>query len=271
MSIGTDGPLPAPTLRQFGPVNWRGAATLYRREVMRCLKDYRDAILGPVVAAILFMIVFTLAFKPGGTLAGVPAGTFIAPGLILAVTAQRAFETSAISLLFDRLEGVIVDVLMPPLTPLEMVLAYMLGAATTGFVAGAAVTLAFGLFIALPVADLPLAALFGALAALLHAAFGIIAGLWANRWDGYNTALTYCVIPLGLLSGSVFPVGALPPLAQKIIHLNPMFYAVDGFRRGFLGTGETDPRAAALLIAGLTLGLGVLAHRLIARGYKLKP
>lgn len=262
----------APRPREFSRVNWVGFVTLYRRELLRVVKSYPDSILGPTVLCLLYLAIFHFALGGEGVvMGGVPLMEFVAPGLAVYAVCERAFDTTSISILFDKLEGMIADLLMAPLNALERSLAYAGAAASTGLITGAVVLVAEALLIGLPVAD-PAAILFFALAgALLHALAGIIVGLWAARWDHYAAATTFFVLPFGFLSGTFYSIEALPPVGRFLVQLNPVFYVIDGFRYGF--TGRADGSLAigvAVLVAVDAVLLHVVYH-LLRRGYRLKP
>lgn len=261
-----------PRPRRLGPVNWLGLWTLYRRELKRVLQEYRDTVLGPAAAALLFLAVFHLAL---GERAGVPGGVtylqFLVPGLVMIACCERAFETTAVSILFDKMEGMIADTVMAPLSAAERMLGYAASAATAGLVTALATLAGLLLFVDLPVTA-PAAILgFAAAGALLHALAGILVGLWATRWDHYAAALTFLILPLAFLSGSFFPIRELPAAGQLLVSVNPVLYIVDGVRYGFTGTAERSLAMGALLLGGCILALGLLAWRLLARGYKVKP
>lgn len=260
--------------RRFGRVNWIGAWSLYRREVWRVVKDYRDSLLGPAVSSLLLLAVFHLALggiagAPAAALGGVPALQFLGPGLIVFAACHRAFETASASILFDKLEGMIQDTLMAPLTAAERAVGYALSAATCGLLAGAVVAVAVLAFVELPLIR-PLQGLyFVAAGALMHALAGILVGMWAKRWEHFAAALSFAVIPLAYLSGTFYPVAALPEAARALVGLNPVFYVIDGFRGGFTGTTEGSLQAGVAIVVGLNLILLAVVHRMFARG-KLK-
>ncbi|WP_119462667.1 ABC transporter permease [Rhodospirillaceae bacterium SYSU D60014] len=267
--------MPAP--RRFGAVNWLGLWTLYRREVLRVLKDYRDTVLGPAVSSLLFLAVFHLALGAGrgpdgsNLVGGVSFLQFLAPGLIILAISQRAFETVAASLIFDKHEGIIADILMAPLTPAERMAGYAASAATAGLFTGLVVVVLLLFFVDLPVRA-PAAIVFFALAgALLHALLGILVGLWAEKWDHYSASLTFLVIPLVFLSGTFYSVQQLPELGQSLVILNPIFYIIDGFRFGFTGQAESSLAVGAILLLLVDLCLGAVVYRLFATGFRVKP
>lgn len=262
---------PAPTLRRFGRVNWVGTYALYRRELLRVLKFYPESVFGPTAMSLLYLVVFHFALGEGVTMGGLPLIEFVAPGLVIYTLCERAFDTTSISILFDKLEGMISDLLMAPLSAAERTAAYAGSAASAGFVVGAVVLAAQSLFVPMSLADL-LAILFFAMAgALLHALAGILVGLWAARWDHYAAATTFFVVPFGFLSGTFYSIEALPPLGRLLVQLNPVFYVIDGFRYGFTGHAEGSLAIGVALLLAVDAVLLVVVYRLVRRGYRLKP
>jgi ABC-2 type transport system permease protein len=262
----------APRPRRFGPINWIGLATLYRRELLRVLKSYPDAILGPTVLCLLYLAIFHFALGGEGvTMGGVPLMEFVAPGLAAYIICERAFDTTSISILFDKLEGMMADLLMAPLTALERSMAYAGAAASAGLITGAAVLAAEWLFIELAVADPAAILFFAAAGALLHALAGIVVGLWAARWDHYAAATTFFVLPFGFLSGTFYSIEALPAAGRVLVQLNPVFYVIDGVRYGFTGHADGSLALGAGMLIAVDAALLFAVHRLLKRGYRLKP
>lgn len=258
--------------RRFGAVNWRGLWTLCQRDLRRSLKEYRYTVFGPVVSNLLFLAVFRLTLGDAGTAAGAPSfPQFLAAGLIIFAVCERAYDTAGGWLVFDKLEGVVADTMMAPLTPAELVIGYACGAAAAGLLAGAAVTVAMMVFVGLPFTLLPAALLFATAGALLHGLIGVVVGLWSERWDHYTAALTFFVIPFAFLSGTFFPITALPGVGQTLVRLNPVYYVIDGFRFGATGQGSSSPILGAAVVGAMILGLGLLARHLFRIGYKIKP
>jgi len=266
MSAGTAAP------RRFGAVNWLGLRTLFRRELRRVLVEYRDTVLGPAVSGLLFLAVFRLALGGAeGADGGATFLQFLAPGLVIFAACQRAFETAAASLIYDKLEGILADTLMAPLTPVERTLGYAGGAAASGLVTGAVVLAAMLPFVDLPLAA-PAAVLFFAVGGtLLHALLGVLVGLWAERWDHYSASLTFLVIPFAFLSGTFYSIERLPAFWQHVAHVNPFFYMIDGFRYGFIGYADAPVWLGAAVLAVADIALFAAAWRLFAAGYKIKP
>jgi ABC-2 type transport system permease protein len=258
--------------RRFGAVNWRGLATLCLKDVRRTLREYRYSVLGPVISNLLFLAVFALAL--GGTVTRVGELSFLqflVPGLIIFAVCERAYQTSSESLLFDKMEGMIADTLMAPLTPIELTAGYACSSAAAGLITGAAVAAPMLALVALPVASLSLILFFAVAGALLHGLIGIVVGLWAERWDHYAAALTFLVIPFAFLSGTFYSVRSLPAVAEAVARLNPIFYVIDGFRAGCTGHADGSTTIGALVVGSIVLVLGSFAHRLFRIGYKIKP
>ena len=273
MSLPADlapGPGTAPRPRRFGRVNWIGVWALYRRDVWRVIKRYRETFVGVSVSALLFLVAFSLA---GGTVAmpgGISLTQFLVPGLAMTAIAQQSFSTGAVSLIYDKMEGMIADPLMAPLTTAERVIAYTAASTTAGLIGGAAVLAVLTPLSPLPV-TLPAVSLFFALAGgLLHGLLGLVAGVVSVKWDHFAVWLGLVVIPISFLSGAFYPIANLPALGRAVVSWNPVFYAIDGFRYGFTGISEGAPLLGAAILLAIDAALFVAVYRLFASGYKLK-
>jgi ABC-2 type transport system permease protein len=260
-----------PMPRQVGAVNWIGLSTLITKEIRRFLKVWVQTIAAPVVTTLLFYAVFALAL--GGVVrkvGDVPFLEFLAPGLIMMAIAQNAFANSSSSVLVAKVQGNIVDVLMPPISALELTLAYIVGGVARGALVGFVTALAISLFVPVTVAH-PFYILFhGVAAASLLALLGLIGGIWADKFDHMAAVTNFIVTPLSFLSGTFYSVDSLPPTFHFIAHLNPFFYFIDGFRYGFIGQTDGTLGTGILVMLGINLLLGFVAWRMIDRGYKLK-
>ena len=258
--------------RRFGAVNWRGLLTLCLKDLRRALKQYRYSILGPVVSNLLLLAVFTLAFgRASATVGELSFLQFLVPGLVIFAVCERAYETASESLLFDKMEGMIADTLMAPLTPTELTIGYACSSAATGLVTGAAVAVPMLAFVELPFASPPLMLFFAAAGAFLHGLIGVVVGLWAERWDHHAAALTFLVIPFAFLSGTFYSIQSLPAVGEQLARLNPVFYVIDGFRAGATGHADGSTALGIIVVALVILALAALAHRLFRIGYKIKP
>ncbi|MEZ5687442.1 MAG: ABC transporter permease [Caenibius sp.] len=259
-------------------INGRGLYYLYAKEVRRFMKVQTQTIWAPAITTLLFLVIFTVALgRADRQVLGVPFASFIAPGLIMMGMMQNAFANSSFSLLVGKIQGTIIDYLMPPLSEGEL-MAGILGAAMTRAVA---VGLVVGLALALwPSVDLHLAdpvaiVWFGLMGSLMLALLGLLTSLWAEKFD-HNAAVTnFIVAPLSLLSGTFYTIHNLSPAFQRVSELNPFFYVISGFRYGFLGASDISGGHHGVLYAGIGLGIlniamGLLTYRLLRSGWRLK-
>ncbi len=261
----------APGVRHFGVVNWLGLWTLYRKEVQRFLKIFGQTIAAPAANSLLFLLIFSLAigkFRPD--INGVPFIVFMAPGLIMMSILQNAFTNSGSSVLGSKIQGNVVDVLMPPISSGELATAFALGAATRGLCVAAMTYILIVPFVDLWPTNL-LAVLFFAFgASLMLSLIGLLTGIWAEKWDHMSTIGNFIITPLSFLSGTFYSIRQLPPAWQTVSEVNPFFYMIDGFRYGFTGQSEGNLLVGISLIIGVNLALWLLTIALLNKGYKLK-
>lgn len=255
-----------------------GLWSLYMKEVRRFLKVHTQTIWAPAVTTLLFLVIFTVAMGRGDRqVLGVPFATFVAPGLIMMGMMQNAFANSSFSLLAGKIQGTIIDLLMPPLTEAELMIGIIAAAITRAFMVGAALASAMWLWPGVEIqAAHPWAIVwFGLMGATFLSLLGLVTSLWAEKFD-HNAAITnFVVAPLSLLSGTFYVISNLSPLFQAISRANPFFYMISGFRFGFLGQsdiGNTNQAVigAALGLGALNLAFGWVAYRLLKSGWKLK-
>lgn len=256
--------------RRFGSVNWIGLRSLIRRQMRNGLADYHYQVLGPVVSSLLYLTVFHMA------LTSLQAGSgdmlsFIAPGLVIYAACEKAYESSAATLILDKHERIIVDMLMAPLTALERSIAYAVGAAGSGLAVGLAVAIATLLFTPPQLANLPVLLYFALAGTIMHGLIGTLVGIWAQKWDQYAVIHTFLLLPLSFLSGVFYRVDGLPEIARHLIALNPIFYVIDGFRQGATGEGASDLARAAGIVMLVDLTLFLSVYLCFRRGYRLKP
>jgi len=258
-------------IRQLDPVNWLGLWTLTQKEVRRFLKVYFQTVVAPVVTTMLFLAIFALAMGSGrGLVGGVPYDQFLAPGLIMMAITQNAFANTSSSLLIAKVQGNIVDLLMPPLSPLEQTLAVALGGVIRGLMVGVAVIFAMVFVVHLRVASLPLILFHSLAASLLLALLGMIGGIWAEKFDHLAAVTNFIVTPLSFLSGTFYSVEKLPGIVHDLAKLDPFFYMIDGFRAGFIGHADGDLTLGVAVMILSNLVLAWLAYRMFKTGYKLK-
>jgi ABC-2 type transport system permease protein len=265
--------LPLPHARRtMASGNPRGVWTLFLRGLWRFVRFATEGIGGALVSALLFLAVFSFAWAgDAGPVPGASLPVFVAPGIAAFAMSLNAFENAGFPVIYDKLEGIVGDVLMAPLTPAEILFGYVGGAAIGGLITGVSVLAVLSIFVPVAMPDPLLALAFGLLGATVFALAGFITGLWAPKWDRYSVVETFLILPLGLLSGTFFAVDVLPPLGQEIIQANPVFYLIDGVRLGAIGHGFADPLVGLAILAALAAALWLIAWRLVAIGWKIKP
>ncbi len=258
--------------REIGLVNWVGLWTLYRKEVFRFLKVFTQTIAAPVVTTLLFYTIFALALGGIVRMAGsVPFLEFLAPGLVMMSMVQNAFANTSSSVMISKSQGNIVDVLMPPLSSLELALAYVAGGVTRGMLVGLATFLAIRLFVPVGIHSVFFILFHGIAASMMLALLGVIGGIWSEKFDHIAAVTNFVVTPLAFLSGTFYTIDRLPTDWQFIAHLNPFFYMIDGFRYGFIGQSDGTLMIGLGVMAGVNLALWALVLRMLSTGYKLKP
>ena len=267
----------APGVPVIRRVNWGGLKTLYIKEVRRFFKVQLQTVWAPAITTLLFLVVFTVAtgakspVHVGGT--SVFFADFIAPGLIVSTgMMQPAFANASFSLLVGKIQGTIVDYLMPPLSSAELLAALVGGAVTRAFCVGFVVWVAMALYPGVHVTPrAPWAILwFGLLGSTFLALLGVLTSIWADKFDHAAAVTNFVVAPLSLLSGTFYSVDRLAPAFRVFSHLNPFFYIISGFRYGFLGIADSPVGIGGLVILALDVALGVLCYVLLRRGWRLK-
>jgi ABC-2 type transport system permease protein len=258
-------------------INRVGLFALYMKEVRRFLKVQTQTIWAPAFTTLLFLVIFTVALgRAGREVLGVPFASFVAPGLIVMAMMQNAFANSSFSLLGGKIQGTIIDYLMPPLSPGEMMAGILGAAVTRAILVGFTVALAMALWpgVSLGFAHPWAVVWFGLMGALMLATIGLATSIWAEKFD-HNAAITnFVIVPLSLLSGTFYVIDNLDPAFQWVSRLNPFFYVISGFRYGFLGASDMGPEASLIAAAGgLAVVNAVLAagvYALLRTGWKLK-
>ena len=258
-----------PFPRSVGKINYRGMFELYLKEVRRFTKIWTQTILAPSITVILFLIVFSYAFdRPA--VGGVPFSDFLVPGLIMMTIIQNAFANTSSSILIAKVQGNIVDVLMPPLGPIELLFAWSLGAISRGLAVGLVAGLIMSLFADIHFYNFWLILYFAFTGSMFMAFAGIIGAIWADKFDHMAAVTNFVITPLTFLSGTFYTVDRLPEALRFICNYNPFFYVIDGFRYGFLGH-ETISINIGIFVTGLTsLILMLISYIFVRTGYKLK-
>lgn len=254
-------------------VNWGGLSTLYIKEVRRFFKVQMQTVWAPAITTLLYLVIFTVALGRAGKLVlGVPFADFIAPGLIMMAMLQNSFANASFSLMVGKMQGTIVDYLMPPLSVGELIAALVAAAVTRAFLVGGAVWLIMALWPGVHVSiSHPLSALwFGLMGALMLAFLGLMTSIWADKFDHAAVVTNFVVTPLSLLSGTFYSVEQLSPTFQAISHANPFFYVISGFRHGFLGEADSPVMLGAIILLGINIALFAACYALLRSGWKIK-
>ncbi len=257
--------------RPMGRINWLGFWTLYSKEVRRFMKVYVQTIFGPVVNSLLFLCIFALAL--GGRVmptGGVDYTHFLAPGLIMAAIMQNAFANTSSSLLMAKIQGNIVDILMPPLNAAELLAAFVLGGVSRGLVVGVAVLVPTLFFIPLGVHNLFCILFFAVGASLMLSLLGLLGGIWSEKFDHLAAVTNFIVMPLSFLSGTFYSIERLPEPFHLLALGNPFFYMIDGFRYGFTGHADGSIATGIAVVSLADAVLLGIAYSLLKKGYRLK-
>lgn len=277
-TIAGRGDFPAPGEPVIQSVNWIGLRTLYMKEVHRFFKVQTQTIWAPAATTLLQLMIFTLALGGAGRLVlGVPFAAFVAPGLIVMGMMQNAFQNASFSFLSGKIQGTIIDLLMPPLTEGELMVALIAGAVTRAVLVGLALALAMAFWpgVSLAIAHPWAVIWFGLMGSVFLAVIGLLSSIWAEKFD-HNAAITnFFVTPMTMLSGTFYVISNLSPLFQSISRANPFFYVISGFRFGFLGESDIGSTNQAVLHGAIGLGLLNVAliavtYAVLRSGWKLK-
>ena len=258
-------------------VNWGGLATLYVKEVRRFFKVQLQTVWAPAVTTMMFLVIFTIALGREGRTVPLGDGAiafadFLAPGLIVMGMIQNAFANSSFSLLVGKIQGTIVDYLMPPLSMGELITGLIGAAVTRAFLVGFAVWLAMLLWPGVHVVPRhPWALLwFGLMGSMMLGFLGLLTSIWAEKFDHAAAITNFVVAPLSLLSGTFYSIDTLSPTFRAVSHANPFFYVISGFRYGFVGEADSPILFGSLLLLGINLVLWALCLTLLRTGWKLK-
>lgn len=266
-----------PGVPQIRSLNLPGLQALYVKEVRRFFKVHMQTIWAPAITTLLFLVIFTVALGGRGRqVIGVPFADFIAPGLIMMAMLQNSFANSSFSLLVGKIQGTIVDYLTPPIGLGELIVALIGAAVTRAILVGAALWLAMLLWPGVHVAPIHgwAVVLFGLLGASMLGFLGLLTSVWAEKFDQAAAVTNFVVTPLALLSGTFYSIDSLAGWFQQVAHINPVYYAIMGFRYGFTGIVDTTIEnplgtAVAVLLA-VNLALAALTYALMKSGWKLK-
>lgn len=251
--------------------NWIGLGTLYKREVWRFAKVWNQTLIAPAVTTLLFLAILSLAL--GGherQIVGMSFERFITPGLIMMAVVQNAFANASSSFMLQKIQGVIIDLLMPPLSAGEITVGMMMGGVTRGLAVGLVVVLAMSFFVSIGFYDVGLAVFFLFASCILMALLGVLSGVWAQTFDQMAAVTNYVITPLAFLSGTFYSTTFLPPFWQHISLFNPFFYMIDGFRYAMTGYSDGLPEVGVAVLVSLDIVLWFVTRHVLQRGWRLK-
>jgi ABC-2 type transport system permease protein len=265
--------LPAYGEKRIHVINWYGLWTLYCKEVRRFMKVQMQTLVAPAVTALLYMAIFVVAMGKTNTVAlGAAYPDFIAPGLIMMAMLQNAFANSSSTLIIGKVQGSIIDVLMPPLSAGELLCAYVGGSVTRALMVGLSVWIAVLL---LPGVDAPIRHIwavlyFGVMGAAMLGLMGVLAGQWAEKFDHTAAVTNFIIQPLTFLSGTFYTLDRLPQPWRDVSLINPFFHIIDGFRYGFIGAADAPIWWGVVILAGVNIVLWAICYMTLKRGWKLR-
>jgi ABC-2 type transport system permease protein len=265
---------PAPGSAAIASVNWGGMSALYVKEVRRFFKVQTQTIWAPAITTLLYLIIFTVALGSNrGDILGTSFINFLAPGLIAMAMIQNAFANASFSLLVGKIQGTIVDYLMPPLSELELLVAMVGAAVTRAVLVGAAIWLVMLFWPGVSVRmEQPWAVIvFGLFGSAMLGFLGLLTSIWAEKFDHAAAITNFVVAPLALLSGTFYTIDRLNPTFAAISEANPFHYAISGFRYGFIGEADISIGTGVAVLVVVNVALCAACFALLRSGWKLKP
>ncbi len=258
-------------VRRFGIINWIGAFSLYKKEVLRFIIVSGQTLVGPILTSILFLVVISLAIgdeRPG--VLGVPYIEFLANGLIMMQVIQQSFSHSSSSLMMSKVMGTIVDIVNSPLSAAEVTISLVLASITRGLCIASISTLIFIFFLDLSIQNYFLWFLYIFLAGFFLGSVGVIAGLYADKFDQMSTVTNFVIVPLSFLSGTFYSIEKLPNILKSLSHYNPFFYMIDGFRYSFIGQSDGSIKFGIIFLLIISFITWYISYLLFRNGYKIK-
>ena len=251
--------------------NLIGLWTLYLKEVRRFLKVPLQTVFAPLVTVMMFLLVFSVALGRGGRMIGeVPFLEFLAPGLIMMAIIQNAFANTSSSIMIGKIQGNIIDILMPPFRSGELLFGIVAGGVTRGLLVALVVFLAMLFVIDIGKINWALALFYALSGSLMLALLGFLGGLWAEKFDQMSMVTNFVITPLSFLSGTFYSITQLPEGFQAVAYLNPFFYLIDGLRQALVGQGDGSVVIGMLVVTAINSALWMLAYRLLDQGYRIK-
>lgn len=259
-------------VRRFGRVNWLGLLTLARREIMRFMSVWQQTVFAPLMTSALFLVVFALALgRNRGEVMGLPYLAFLGPGILMMTVIQNAFANTSSSIVSAKMQGNIVDTLMPPLSAGEILTGYLVGAIARAALVAVVIALGLALVVGQGIAHPLWAAAFVLLGAAMMGGLGLLSGIVAQKFDQMAAVTNFIVTPLSFLSGTFYSIEALPGPFRMLAHWNPVFYLIDGARYGIAGVSDAPPLRGLAVCAGVAAAVVWTGWRWLRSGYRMKP
>ena len=258
-------------VKSFKGFNWIGFYTLYSKEVRRFLNVFAQTVLAPAITTLLFYIIFTISVDRSYlSTESFTFSQFLAPGLVCMSIMQNAFANTSSSILISKVQGNIVDVLMPPLSEYELTFSYSLGGVTRGLLVGLSVSIVIYLIVPIQINNLFIIIYFALFSSLLLSLLGILCGIWAKKFDHMASVTNFIILPLTFLSGTFYSIERLPEEWRFFAYLNPFFYIIDGFRYGFVGVSDSNISLGIFILAIANLIFLILTIYIFKKGYGLR-
>ena len=258
-------------VRRFGYINWIGAYSLYKKETLRFLIVFGQTIIGPVGTAVLFLLVISLAIgKDRADVLGVPYIEFLAPGLIAMQVIQQSFSHSSSSILMGKIMQNIVDIVGAPLSAGEVTISIILASITRSILIAAISVIVFSFLVELAIKNYLIFFIYLVLSGFILGSAGIIAGLWADKFDHMATVTNFIIVPLSFLSGTFYSLDRLPRTLENISYFNPFFHMIDGFRYSFINNLDGSLKFGIVYLSILSLIMWLISYYLYKKGYKIK-
>jgi len=252
-------------------INLSGFYTLFHKELKRFGKVALQTVLAPVITALLYLLVFSHVLDEHVTVyEGVSYTAFLIPGLMMMSIIQNAFANASSSLIQSKVTGNVVFVLLAPLSYIEFYLAFLMASIVRGLAVGLGIFIVAGFFVDLPLSNIFFLMAFAFLSSAVLGSLGIIAGIWADKFDHLASFQNFIIMPLSFLSGVFYSIHSLPSVWQTLSHFNPFFYMIDGFRYGFFGVADVSPMISLGVVFVTWLILGAITLKMLASGYKLR-
>ena len=245
--------------------------TLYIKELRRFTKIPGQTILAPAATTLLFMVIFSTAIgNSRNEYILTDFKSFLFPGLIMMTIIQNAFMNNSSSLLMSKVQGNIVDLLMPPISNFQIIVSFILVGVTRGLTVAIAAAIFMLPFVQIEIYSFIVVLFFAVISSAILSLIGLLTGIWADKWDHLGTIDNFIIIPLSFLSGTFYSIKILPEFIQKLSLFNPFFYMIDGFRYGFIGSSDVNIMVSIQILILCFIILLFFSYLILQSGYKLR-